>query len=182
MKLKGCALATEQVTVSDFTGAPLGSDRWRIVVRKHSLTREPKQLDGAPDEIGPLFEAALPTTELEIYRPGQDQPELLTVDEADFAARFTRMPVEQALAEAEPAKAHGKPRRNGKGIDYRILPHAGMPHTGRVTEAEQQTVRTHLADVNTNRAAAGYPPIDPSAQADAQRYGFTSPDTTNGQS
>ena len=57
-------------------------------------------------------------------------------------------------------------------VDYSTLEHAGEPHRGRITEAEKQIVREHLAEVNQRLSKQDIRMIDP---ADPEHAGALRP-------
>jgi hypothetical protein len=77
--------------------------------------------------------------------------------------------VAQAKTEAPPRQ---RSRRGGERTDYSSPENAGMPHRGRVTEAEAAYVRDNLDAVNRRRQEAGHPALNPSDEKTKSRYGF----------
>jgi hypothetical protein len=78
------------------------------------------------------------------------------------------------VAQAKTAEAPTRPRsrRGGGRTDYSSPEYAGMPHRGRVTEAEAAYVRDNLTEVNRRRQEAGHAALDPSDEKTKNRYGF----------
>jgi hypothetical protein len=98
----------------------------------------------------------------------------VTLDAAVFDKLASSRPMAELLIAARPAKrapasraAAGADRQR---VDYGTLEHAGKPHKGRITDAEKQLVREHLAEVNVRLAADGQRTIDPADPALAERY------------
>jgi hypothetical protein len=59
--------------------------------------------------------------------------------------------------------------------NYSSPEYAGLPHRGRVTDAEREYVRNNLEEVNRRRVEAGHDPIDPTDPRQAERYGLPTP-------
>jgi hypothetical protein len=85
-----------------------------------------------------------------------------------------------ALAAQQEQEGRRRGRRGRRGaaerrerIDYSSPEYAGLPHRGRVPEAEKEYVRNNLEAVNDKRRAQGHDPIDPSDPRQAERYGLT---------
>jgi hypothetical protein len=75
-------------------------------------------------------------------------------------------------------RRRGRRGRRGAGerrqrIDYGSPEFAGMPHRGRVTEAEKAYVRSNLDEVNARRVREGHDPIDPTNPRQAEKYGLS---------
>jgi hypothetical protein len=58
-------------------------------------------------------------------------------------------------------------------VDYASPEHAGMPHRGRITDAEKRYVQNNLDEVNKRRERAGHDPIDPTDPKMAEKYGLS---------
>jgi hypothetical protein len=58
-------------------------------------------------------------------------------------------------------------------VGYSTLEHAGEPHRGRITEAEKQIVREHLAEVNQRLSKQDIRMIDPADPDLQKRYGLS---------
>jgi hypothetical protein len=90
--------------------------------------------------------------------------------------------LQNALSEQErQGKRRGRRGRRAAGerrqrIDYSSPEYAGLPHRGRVTDAEKAYVRDNLDEVNRRRVEAGHDPIDPNDPRQAERYGLTTPE------
>ena len=155
-------------------------DLVRIVVREHpEIDGQAVEFEGHRDEVQSLLGAALQVTEVELYFPGEDEPRRLIVDTAVFDKLATARTMAELLIASAPAKrtpsarAAAAPRK--ERVDYGTLEHAGKPHRGAVTDAEKQTVREHLAEVNKRLAADGMRTIDPADPDHAERYGLEAP-------
>ena len=180
-------MAVKQVFVSDISGKEIeeGSSA-RIVVSDHPvLGARTVELDADVSEVEKLESSKLTMVSVAIYMPGESSPQRVILDAGAFDKLF-KGNVEEVLlgartgGMAEPQRRRGRPAgtrstssttRPGK-TDYSSLEHAGQPHRGRVTEAEAETVRNNLDEINARLAAEGQRIIDP-ADADMKRkYGF----------
>jgi hypothetical protein len=73
-------------------------------------------------------------------------------------------------------RSHNTTKDGGPLVNYNEPEYAGLPHKGKIGEAEATFVRDNLELVNERRTAAGHAPIDPSNAEHAKRYGFGSGD------
>jgi hypothetical protein len=77
---------------------------------------------------------------------------------------------------AQARSAETRTRRSRAGgdgrIDYSSPENAGMPHRGRVTEAEAAYVREHFDEVQKRRSDRGHPLLDPADPKVKARYGL----------
>jgi hypothetical protein len=105
------------------------------------------------------------------------------MERTDFEKLAQGVDMAQVLQSARAAQSLEEgPRRRGRRraarapqiekIDYASPQHAGEPHRGRATEAEQEYVRANLSEVNVRLTRDGHRPIDPKDPKMAQRYGF----------
>ena len=151
-------------------------DLVRIVVRQHpELDGQAVEFEGHRDELAPIMGESLRVAEVELYFPGEEEPQRVLVDSALFDKLATARTMAELLIASAPAKrAPGAraaaPRKERP--DYTALEHAGKPHRGAVTDAERQLVREHLAEVNQRLAADGMRTIDPADPDHAERYGL----------
>ncbi len=165
------------IDVSDLSGMTFMPDdqRVRVVVLEHPhLPGHPVQLEALLTEVTPALDAALSVARVEVHMPGENGPRVMILEADDFDALAKDTPMTELLKAAPAAKASKRPAQTpaGTGTDYGTLEHAGRPHRGRVTDAEAQIVRGHLAEVNTRLAGEGHRQIDPGNPTDAGRYGF----------
>lgn len=179
------------MVISDLTHNAImdDSEAVTIAVLKHPDLEQAVQLDASAHEAGVLRGHAKSNLVIvELISDGGDKRESLILSKDDFESAFTVEDVQSVLEEAEdyrpggsrsapvPARTPEAPRKAAKSaadkVNYKELPHAGMPHRGRTTEEEAQVVRENLEEVNKNRVAAGHPEIDLSNQKDVDRYGL----------
>ena len=190
-------MARQTVFKSDLTGR-LEEDPnnvGRLVIKEHpEYTQLPVELDVLPDEIEGHGEAGQ-FVGLEYYAPGNPAPQQLVMRLEDFnsltqdrdmddviiGAIQVQERLRQAQLEAQQPRRRGRPRKDDTAprptrVDYASLEHAGEPHRGRITDAEKQTVREHLDEINRRLRATGLREIDPTDPKMQERYGL------NGQS
>jgi hypothetical protein len=139
------------------------------------------------EKIGKLSIAAVgvetePTNE-------EEKRSRFVVPLAKFATLATVAPVEEVLTNAQPVvppksqrrsrgegaderRSHNQRADGGPLVNYNDPENAGLPHKGKIGEAEATFVRANLELVNERRAAAGHAVIDPSNPEHARRYGF----------
>jgi hypothetical protein len=92
--------------------------------------------------------------------------------------------LQNALREQQEQDDKRRSRRGGRRatgqrrqrIDYASPEYAGLPHRGRITNAEKEYVRNNLDEVNKRRERAGHDPIDPADPRMAAKYGLTAPE------
>ena len=70
-------------------------------------------------------------------------------------------------------KGHSRKRGTRLGTKYASPEHAGEPHRGRASRAEQEYGQVHLEEVNARLRADGIREIDPNDPNMAKRYGLT---------
>lgn len=123
---------------------------------------------------------------LETEPTGEDEKrQRFVVPMAKLATLATVGPVEEVLANAAPVvpakaqrqtngerRSHNQRSDGGPLVNYNEPENAGLPHKGKIGEAEAVFVRGNLEVVNARRIAAGHEPIDPSNAVHAKRYGF----------
>jgi hypothetical protein len=144
------------------------------------------RIEVTPDELAKIGKLSIAAVGLETEPTNEDEKRSrFVVPVAKLAALATVGPIEEVLANAEPV-APSKPQKRANGdrrshnqradggplVNYNDPDHAGLPHKGKIGEAEAAFVRDNLDLVNERRAAAGYAPIDPSNAEHAKRYGF----------
>lgn len=154
-------------------------DLVRVVVRQHpELDGQAVEFEGHRDELAPIMGESLQVTEVELYFPGEEEPQRLVVATDVFDKLATTRTMAELLIASAPAKrapsVRGAAPRKER-LDYATLEHAGKPHRGAVTDAERQLVREHLAEVNKRLAADGMRTIDPADPDHAERYGLEVP-------
>ena len=183
-------MSTEQIRVSDLSGQRIEDPEQlvEIVVTEHPDLDPDKrvQLDAMPSELENVGRWTIAAVGLEIRYPGDDEPRrhVLTKNNFDKLATSGR-PMDEVIAAAAIVKvanqrrSHNKTANGDPLINYSDPQFAGLPHYGRIGKKEQAYVQANLDAVNERRTAAGHPPIDPTNQDDAERYGFSlAPDET----
>jgi hypothetical protein len=159
---------SEQLIIED-------SDLVRIVVHEHpELDNQAVEIEAHLDEVRAIVDAALEVAVVELRLPGESEPRRVTLDAAVFDKLARSRPMAELLIAARPAKRAAASRAatgaDRQRVDYGTLEHAGKPHKGRITDAEKQLVREHLAEINVRLAADGLRTIDPADPALAERY------------
>lgn len=158
---------------SDISGeVVLFSEAVKLIVHDHPLIEQPVVLDVSRREAGALEVEADEYVILELVDEAEENSQRAVIKQEAFDKVFKTTPVDEVLHGAARYRTAGPTRSAGDRINYRVLPNAGMPHRGRTTEDEAAVVRANLTEVNRNRTAAGHPPIDPTNERDAARYGF----------
>jgi hypothetical protein len=184
-------VAVKQIRVSDLTGEEIGGEEnhARLVVTQHPNIPESVELDVRPEEVERIIPAQDSFVFVQYTPPSGDPPFpfgfSMTVEE--FNNLLEGFDMETVLQEAyqrrleEEGRRRGRRQRRGRGerrerIDYSSPEYAGLPHRGRITEAEKAYVRNNLDEVNRKRVAAGHDPIDPTDPRQAEKYGLTTPE------
>jgi hypothetical protein len=181
-------MATKTIKVSDLTGEEIGGEEnlARLVVEEHPSFSDPVTLEVLAEEV----EDRLPVEQNFVrvtYYPsaesgGEERSIVLTIEEFNSLSSDWDMDTILTDAHREQQEREGRRRgrrgRRGAGErrerkDYSSPEFAGMPHRGRITDAEKAYVRNNLEEVNTRRVQAGHEPIDPSDERQAERYGLT---------
>jgi hypothetical protein len=154
------------------------------------------RIEVTPDEMDKIGKLAIAAVGLETEPTDEDQKRTrLVVPLAKFATLATVAPIEEVLANAEPVvlqkqqrrsrgekaddrRSHNQRADGGPLINYNEPENAGLPHKGKIGEAEAAFVRDNLELVNQRRTAAGHDPIDPSDPVHVKRYGFGDSNTS----
>jgi len=143
-----------------------------------------------PEQVEDSLADAQEYVAFSYFFPGDDQPQRFVMPVTEFADLFPQGNMEEALQRAltsqqkerkRPSRRRGRRGRRAAGqrrqrIDYASPEYAGLPHRGRLTEAEKDYVRNHLDEVNERRIQEGHAPIDPTDPEMAERYGLTAPE------
>jgi hypothetical protein len=182
-------VATKTIKVSDLSGSEIRDEEQlaRIVVEEHPELTEPIILEVLPDEV----EAAIPEEQNYVrltYYPaeasgGEPKTVMLLLEEFNNLAQSEDMATVLKNAQAQQQEQDGRRRgkrgsRRGTGQrrerkDFASPEYAGLPHRGRITNAEKEYVRNNLDAVNERRVKQGHDPIDPADPEMASRYGLT---------
>ena len=149
----------------------------RIVVHEHpELGSQAVEIEAHVDEARAISGAALEVAVVDIYAPGEAEPQRVTLDVEVFDKLATARPMAELLIAAPPARRAPKPRAAAatgrERPDYGTLEHAGKPHKGKTTDAEKELVREHLAEINKRLAAEGLRTIELTDPGHVERYGL----------
>jgi hypothetical protein len=181
-------VATKTIKVSDLSGTEIKNEEQlaRVVVEEHPELTEPITLEVLPDEV----EAAIPEEQNYVrltYYPaeasgGEPKTVMLPLEEFNNLAQSEDMATVLQNAQAQQQEQDGRRRGRRSGrratgqrrqrIDYASPEYAGLPHRGRITNAEKEYVRNNLDEVNQRRVQQGYDPIDPADPQMASKYGL----------
>jgi hypothetical protein len=144
------------------------------------------RIEVTPDELKKIGQLSIDAVGLEtVPTDEEEQRRRFVVPLGKFATLATVAPVEEVLANAEPIvpakpqkasngerRSHNQRADGGPLVNYNEPDNAGLPHKGKIGEAEAAFVRDNLGLVNERRKAAGHEPIDPANPVHAKRYGF----------
>jgi hypothetical protein len=152
------------------------------------------RIEVTPDELDRIGKVAIAAVGLETEPTDEGEKRArFVVPLAKLASLATVAPTEEVLANAQPV-VPSKPQRRSRGegtderrshnqradggplVNYNDPENAGLPHKGKIGEAEAAFERDNLELVNSRRAEAGHAAIDPSDPVHAKRYGFGSTD------
>jgi hypothetical protein len=172
-------MAVKTFKVSDLSGELVrDEDRLgRLVVERYPEVAEgPISLDVLPEEVEREIPEGQSSVVLSYYPPKAEEPRRFVLPLESFNSLSRGEDMASILKSAAAAKEKGRAHRRGTrtGINYASSEHAGEPHRGRATQAEQEYVRTHLDEVNARLREKGMREIDPSDPKMAERYGLTS--------
>ncbi|MGH7867030.1 MAG: hypothetical protein ACREP9_05190 [Candidatus Dormibacteraceae bacterium] len=143
------------------------------------------RIEVTPEELEKIGKLSIAAVGLETEPSGEEKRSRFVVPLAKFATLVTVAPVEEVLTNAEPVeppkrqrqserRSHNQRADGGALINYNDPDNAGLPHKGKIGEAEATFVRDNLELVNERRTAAGHASIDPSNPEHTKRYGFGS--------
>jgi len=189
-------MARVTVRVSDLTGNQIRDEESSVRLNvEHPDFPEPVGLDVLPDEVLPhLSEENSRFVVVSLEDPDNPTPQRYVLSLDDFERLFETGDSTNALHSAfetqqqeQAALTTGRSRgRQGvasgrttgssetrERIDYASPEHAGEPHRGTISEAEQAYVREHLTEVNQRLREKGMREIDPNDERMAMRYGLT---------
>ena len=152
-----------------------------IVVREHPDLDEPVRLEAMPHEQEQLGKFSIAGVGLEVKGPGDEEPTRYLLTVSNFNKLAVGRQMADVLAKAQvitPPKpqrrSHNTTKDGGPLVNYNEPEYAGLPHKGKIGEAEALFVRDNLELVNERRTAAGHAAIDPSNPEHAKRYGLGS--------
>ena len=178
-------MATVEIKISDLSGQQITDDAQaaRLIV-EHPDFPEPIGLDVSIAEV----QAQLTDAETRfVVITVDDSGERFVLPVEEFNALFAdgdSITVLERALETQQRGKRGRGRRSGSGtrrqgtkrrqrIDYASPEHAGEPHAGRVSPAEQEYVRDNLDAVNARLREKGLREILPDDLELAGRYGLT---------
>ena len=170
-------MGQKTVRFSDLTGQLIMRDDAlaRIVVHEHpDLGEGPVEIEALADEAEAIEKSALRVVVADLYFPDDDEPQRVAMEADAFDKLATERPMNEILAAARPTRR--SPRNGGASrgdrVNYATLEHAGAPHRGKVTDAEQMLVREHLDEINERLAAQGQRTISLDDPEHVERYGL----------
>ncbi|MCA1602465.1 MAG: type IV secretion system DNA-binding domain-containing protein, partial [Acidobacteria bacterium] len=133
------------------------------------------------DEVEPIRKGALDVVTLKLYEGDGTEPETIVMEVDAFDKLASGMDMGDVLRRATPAYGPRRKKASTTGtaaaqstekIYYSDIDHAGTPHRGRITEAEKDTVRNNLDDINERLQRNGIRIIDLDNAEHVQRYGL----------
>jgi hypothetical protein len=170
------SVARIEVRVSDLSEELIrNADEAITIAVEHPEYPETITLDAIAQDL----EGKLPDPKGFVAITYNNQRYILTTD--DFNALFTGENGPEDILERAFREQHPRSRRRGRQskqqrrrsrVDYASPEHAGEPHAGRVSPAEQKYVREHLDEVNARLREQGIREIDPTDPDMAERYGL----------
>jgi hypothetical protein len=183
-------VATKTIKVSDLSGREIRDEEnlARLVVEEHPSLPDSVTLEMLPDEVEGQIPEEQNFVRATYFPPtesgGEPRSFVLSVEDFNNLAQTEDMGtvLQNALSEQERRQGRRRGRRGRRAgerrarIDYASPEFAGMPHRGRVTEAEKAYVRSNLDEVNARRVREGHDPIDPTNPKQAEKYGLTTPE------
>jgi len=173
-------MAQRMVRFSDLTNEIIDDDGTvvRIVIEQHpALENGPVEIEAARDEVATIRKGALSVVSLKLYQSDGSEPEAVTMEIEAFNNLAGGVDMADIIQRAEPAypprrKARSAPAPTVDKLDYSTLEHAGKPHRGKITEAEQETVCNNLAAINDRLKRDGIRTIDLGNAEHVTRYGL----------
>jgi hypothetical protein len=166
------------VRFSDLSGEIITHDDAvaRIVIHQHpELGDSPVEIEALADEAREIEKSALRLAVVDLYLPGEDDPRQVAADADVFDKLATDKAMRDVLLSARPARRGPRAGAGGLTRDrgaYASAAHAGMPHRGRITEAEKELVRARFDQVNERLAAQGLRTISLADREHVERYGL----------
>ncbi|MDQ3762810.1 MAG: hypothetical protein M3460_14495 [Actinomycetota bacterium] len=143
------------VRFSDLTNKIIEDDEIvRVVVEQHpALESGPVEIEVAKDEVQSIREGAMSVVSLKLNKGDGSEPEAVTMEIEAFNKLAGHMDMADVIRRAQPAYP---PRKQAKPtslstiekVDYATLEHAGKPHRGKTTDAENEIVRRNLDKIN----------------------------------
>ena len=169
-------MGQKTVRFSDLSGQLITEDDApaRIVVHEHpGLAAGPVEIEALADEARAIEKAALRVAVVDVWFPDDNEPRRVVLDAEAFGKLATDTPMSELLSTARPVRrAAGATTVRGGRTSYATLEHAGTPHKGKTTDAEQRLVREHFDEVNQRLAAQGHRLISLADPDHVERYGL----------
>jgi|SRR5215207_6037420 len=179
-------MATKTIKVSDLSEREIPEEQLaRLVVEEHPDLSDSVSLEVLPEEVEGIITKEQKYVRATYLPPPESGREprsfVLTIEDFNNLTQTEDMAtvLQNALSEQErQGSRRGRKGRRGGGsarqrIDYGSPQFAGMPHRGRIAEAEKAYVRNNLDEVNARRVQAGHDPIEPTNPRQAEKYGLT---------
>jgi hypothetical protein len=165
------------VRFSDLSGEIITQDDAlaRIVIREHpELGDNAVEIEALADEAMAIEKAALRVAVVDLHLPGEDEPRRVAMDADAFDKMANGKPMSEILVAAPPARRSAKVASPARGdrTNYATIEHAGKPHKGKTTDAEQDVVRGHFDEINQRLAAQGMRTISLANPEHVERYGL----------
>jgi hypothetical protein len=167
------------VRFSDLSGEIITRDDAlaRIVIHEHpELGGTPVEIEALADEARAMEKAALQVAVVDVHLPGEAEPRRVAMDAGSFDKLATDRPMSELLLTARPARRGSRAAvagaARGDHVDYGDPAHAGKPHKGKITDAEQRLVRERLDEINDRLAAEGLRTISLADPEHVERYGL----------
>src|SRR5688500_17119885 len=129
--------------VSDLTGQMAEEDQLgTLTVLEHpELAEGPVLGEALAEEVKTLPRLSVPAVIVEWRAPGEESSRRYILPAEAFNARAAGRKMGDVLAEAQPVKTARRASGGGaSNNDYSLPENAGMPHRGKITEAEQEYV------------------------------------------
>jgi hypothetical protein len=172
-------MGQKTVRFSDLSGQLILDDDAlaRIVIHEHpELGDGPVEIEALAEEAEALEQAALRVAVVDVYMRDDIEPRRIVLEADVFDKLATDNPMSQLLVAARPARRSSRTPASGSSrgdrLDYTTLEHAGKPHKGKITDAEKQLVRDHLAEINERLARQGFRTISLTDPEHVERYGL----------
>jgi hypothetical protein len=186
-------VATKTIKISDLSGDEIGNEEQlaRLVVEEHPNLTESVTLEVLPSEV----EGRLPEEQNYVrgtYYPSSESGQaplsfIMSVEDFNNLSQREDMAtvLQNALRAQQEQDSRRRGRRGGRRAaagqrrerrDFASPEYAGLPHRGRITDAEKEYVRNNLDAVNQRRVQQGHDPIDPADPRMAAKYGLAAPE------
>jgi hypothetical protein len=134
------------------------------------------EIEASEDEVEPIRKGALSLVTVKLYQGDGSEPETVTMEIEESNNLASGLDMEDVIRRAGPAyppreQARPVPASAVDKLDYSTLEHAGKPHRGKTTDAEE-TVRGNLAAINERLKSDGIRTLDLDNAQHVTRYGL----------